>query len=102
MTITEHLLKQFAYTKTVSIHAFENNRELVTNTMLDHATRDLSRQHLTIKSHAFHDRVVTDWAEDGTEFQYVEIALVGLAYRLDESADQTLRKMAIDEAMRNE
>lgn len=98
--MTEHLLKQFAYINTVSTHAFEDNREVVTKVMLDHATRDLSRQHLTIKSYAWQDQVVTYVSEDGTVFDAVEVALVGLAYRLDESSDQTLRKMAIDEARR--
>lgn len=100
--MSEHLLRQFVYTNVVSTQAFENDDAMVRHILEDHAKRDLTKQHLVIKSFTITNMPVSYQSDDGSIVDCMEYAMTGLACRLDESADQTLRKMAIDEAWRGE
>lgn len=100
--MSEHLLRQFVYTNVVSTQAFENDDAMVRHILEDHAKRDLAKQHLVIKSFTIANMPVSYQSDDGSIVDCMEYAMTGLAYSLDESADQTLRKMAIDEAVRGD
>lgn len=98
--MTEHLLKEFVRKVEVSTTHWDAMKAQLMEELKDKLSIDMTKHHYVI--HSMDADYKRDYAilESG---DLVEVMLVwarGTGYRLDESADQTLRKMAIDEATR--
>lgn len=89
-------------TMEVSTKYWDTMGASIMENLKDKLSIDMTRKHYVI--HSMDADYKRDYAvlEDGELVEVMVVWAHGFGYRLDESAEQSLRKMAIDEAMRSE
>jgi hypothetical protein len=98
MTTTEHLLRQYAVTMDISKQHFESMHEFMRDEIerrLRIETEQISMNVQSIKHHATPSVIFT---EDGEPIEIVKLACIATGFMPVESAEQTLRKIEIDNA----
>lgn len=101
MTESTHLLKPYAVAVEVSKENWQTMQHLVQDNLEKELRRQCAHQGLTIHNISFMHTESTHISEDGVMYETVQAACKALVYQLNESAEQTLHKMRIDEAQQD-
>jgi len=98
MTTSQHLLRQYAVTMEVSKLAFETIADVMRSTLQRQLQMETEQIGMTVHKIEHRDIPATFITDDGEPVEIVKLACVATGYMSDESAEQTLRKLAIQEA----
>lgn len=98
MTESTHLLKPYAVAVEVSKQNWQTMQHLVQDNLEKELRRQCAHQGLTIHNISFMHTESMHITEDGLMYETVQAACKALVYQLNESAEQTLHKMRIDNA----
>lgn len=98
MTQSQHLLKQYAVVVEVSKEGWQTMQHLVQDNLEKELRRQCAQQGLTIQSISHMHTESMHITEEGALIETVQAACKALVYQLNESAEQSVRKIAIDEA----
>lgn len=101
MSESTHLLKPYAVTVEVSKENWQAMQHLVQNNLETELRRQCFQKGLTIHNISFMHTESVHISEDGVMYETVQAACKALVYQLNESAEQTLHKMRIDEAQQD-
>ena len=101
MTESTHLLKPYAVAVEVSKQNWQTMQHLVQDNLEKELRRQCAHQGLTIHNISFMHAESVHISEDGVMYETVQAACKALVYQLNESAEQTLHKMRIDEAQQD-
>lgn len=98
MTESQHLLKPYAVAVEVSKQGWQSMQHLVQDNLEKELRRQCAHQGLTIHNISFMHTESMHITEDGIMMETVQAACKALVYQLSESAEQSVRKIAIDDA----
>ena len=98
MTESTHLLKQYATQVEVSKEGWRTMQHLVQDNLEKELRRQCAQKNLTVHSINHLHKESTHITEQGTLIETVIAYCSALVYQLSESAEQTARKIAIDDA----
>lgn len=100
MTESTHLLKPYAMQVEVSKDNWRTMQHLVQDNLEKELRRHCAQQGLSIHSINHLHRESVHISEDGVMYETIIAACTALLYQLNESADQSVRKINIDDAQR--
>jgi hypothetical protein len=98
MTESTHLLKQYAMQVEVSKEGWQTMQHLVQDNLEKELRRQCAHKGLTVHSINHQHKESIHITEEGTLIETVIVFCSALVYQLNESAEQTLRKIEIDNA----
>lgn len=98
MTESTHLLKQYAMQVEVSKEGWQTIQHLVQDNLEKELRRQCAHKGLTVHSINHQHKESMHITEEGTLIETVIVVCSALVYQFSESAEQTLRKIEIDNA----
>lgn len=101
MTESQHLLKPYAVTMEVSKEGWQTMQHILQDQLEKELRRQCTQQGMTIHNISHMHTEALHITDEGRMVETVKAACKALVYQLDESAEQTLHKMRIDEAQQN-
>lgn len=98
MTTTEHLLRQYAVTMDISKQHFELVHEFMRDEIERRLRIETEQFSMNVQSIMHHATPAVIFTEDGEPIEIVKLSCVATGFMPAESAEQTLRKIEIDNA----
>lgn len=95
---SEHLLRQYAVTMEVSKQQFETMQDFMRDVLERQLRTETQQIGMTIQSVSHRHESALVILEDGTPVEIMKMACVAIGFMSAESAEQTLRKIEIDNA----
>lgn len=98
MTESQHLMKQYATQVEVTKEGWQSMQHIMQDNIEKELRRQCAQQGLTVHSVKHLHRESMHITEEGVLMETVIAFCTALVYQHNESAEQTLRKIAIDDA----